>query len=98
MHADWRGVQDRVKSLVLQSAARNSFAADGFGQFSRCLFAAGANRNVRACARKSEPRRSRNAACAEDQDAPPVEPKLVLERPQNPNVIGIAAEERTIAE
>ena len=47
--------------------------------------------------RKSERGGSRYTAGAEDQDAASSQSKLLLERAQNPDVIGIAAEERTVS-
>src|SRR5260370_8992844 len=97
MHTDRSGIEDGVKRLAPQGAARNDFAAYGFGQFSRSLFAPRTNRNESASLRESERCGSRGAARAEDQDAAPSQPKLFFEGAQNADVIGIAAEKRTIS-
>src|SRR5260370_42099440 len=97
MHAKGSGIQDGVKRFVLQRAARNDVAPGGFGQFSRRLFSSRTNSNESARLRKSERRGSGSAARPKDQDAAPGERKLFLEGTQNSDVIGIAAEKRTIS-
>ena len=54
-------------------------------------------RDVGACSRESERGGSCDTARAEDQDAASGQTKFLLEGAQNPDVVGIAAEERTIA-
>src|SRR5260370_31807964 len=96
MHADGSGIQDGVKRCPPQRSARKDFAADGFGQLMGGLFAPGANSYESASLRKSERRGSGGSTRSEDQDAAPGQRKLFLESTQNPDIIGIAAEKRTI--
>src|SRR6266446_2014510 len=97
MHADGSGIQDGVKRFAAQRPTRKDFTADGSGQFPRSLFPPRTNYNESASLRKSERRSSRSAARPKDQDAAPGQRKLFLEGTQNPDVISIAAEKRTIS-
>src|SRR5260370_41671716 len=96
MHADGSGIQDGVKRCPPQPSARKDFAADGFGQLMGGLFAPRTNPNEGAGLRESERRGSGGSTRSEDQDAAPGQRKLFLESTQNPDIIGIAAEKRTI--
>src|SRR5580704_8313370 len=97
LHTDWSGVDNRVKAFAAEDTSRDDVASDSFGQFSRSFFAASADPDASTRLRESERRSPRNTARAEDQHAAVGKRKFPPEGAQNPDVVRVAAEERTIS-
>src|SRR5229473_2699776 len=90
VHADGRGIENRVKEFRTQSTARHDFSAGGTRQFSCGFLATRTNHNKSACASERERRGTRRAARAEDQHAAPFDREFLLKRPEYADIIRVA--------
>ncbi len=96
MHADGSRVENGVEFFGAQGESRNGFASDGASEFAGLLFAAGADRDLRACAGESDGGSASGTSGAEKEDAALGEVELFFERAEDADVVGVRTGERAV--
>src|SRR5215472_1427962 len=96
MHAHRCGVQNGIKGLPAERAARNGFPADRASQLFRSVFSPGANAHYRAGSCQGKGSAPRRAARPENQHATVLDAHVAFERTKHAEVVRVAAVERAI--